>query len=101
MRLPVVVFNGLRSLVEVPLLGLGIVSPSLHPDVVCTVALNHSVEWKFGDDVERSVDMESEFLVESFSLLTFSLINIHNIPCLSFAFIVIHNYNGLAFFILS
>jgi hypothetical protein len=46
-RLPVVVLDGLRDAVEVPLLGLGVVSPSLQPDVVGTVALSNSVEWKF------------------------------------------------------
>jgi len=44
--LPVVVLDGLGDSVEVPLLGLSIVSPSLEPDVVGTVTLSNSVEWK-------------------------------------------------------
>jgi hypothetical protein len=45
--LPVVVLDGLGSLIKVPLLRLGVVSPSLEGNIVGTNALNHSVEWKF------------------------------------------------------
>jgi len=64
-RLPVVVLDGLRDSIEVPLLCSSIVSPSLEPDVVGTVALSNSVEWKFGDKVEWSVDMETKVFVQS------------------------------------
>jgi hypothetical protein len=46
-RLPVVVLDGLGDTIEVPLLGFYIVSPSLQPNIVGTVALSNSVEWKF------------------------------------------------------
>jgi hypothetical protein len=45
-RLPVVVFEGLRDLIEIPLLSSNILSPSLQPNVVGSVALSYSVEWK-------------------------------------------------------
>jgi len=45
-RLPVVVLDGLGDTVEVPLLGSDIISPSLKPDVVGTVALSNSLEWQ-------------------------------------------------------
>jgi len=45
-RLPVVVLDGLGDLVEVPLLLSHILSPSLEPDVVGTVALSNSLEWQ-------------------------------------------------------
>jgi hypothetical protein len=50
------------------LLSFSIVSPSLKPDVVGTVALNHSVEWELRDDVEWSVDMESKVFAETLGL---------------------------------
>jgi hypothetical protein len=46
MRFPVVVLDGLGDSIEVPLLGLGVVSPSLEGHIVCTNAFNDSVEWK-------------------------------------------------------
>jgi hypothetical protein len=58
--LPVVVLDCLGDTIEVPLLGLGVDSPSLEPDVVSTVAFNHSTEWEIGLDVEWSVDMETK-----------------------------------------
>jgi hypothetical protein len=45
-RFPVVVLDCLGDTIEVPLLGFDIVSPSLQPNVVSTVALSNSVEWK-------------------------------------------------------
>ena len=47
MGLPVVVFDGLGYSIEVPLLSSCVVSPSLEPDVVGTVALSNSVHWEF------------------------------------------------------
>jgi hypothetical protein len=44
--LPVIVLDCLGDTIEEPLLGSDIVSPSLQPDVVGTVALSNSVEWK-------------------------------------------------------
>jgi hypothetical protein len=43
---PVVVSNGLGNLIEEPLLGSSVLSPSSLPDIVGTVAFSNSVEWK-------------------------------------------------------
>jgi hypothetical protein len=96
---PVVVLDGLGDSVEVPLLGLSIVSPSLEPDVVGTVALDHSVEWEFRDDVEWSVYMEAKIFVETLSLDSISLVKIDNIPNLSSGFVVAPNLNWVSFLI--
>jgi hypothetical protein len=45
MRRPVIVLDGLGDTVEVPLLGFDILSPSLEPDIVGTVAFNYSLHW--------------------------------------------------------
>jgi hypothetical protein len=55
--LPVVVLDGLGDLIKVPLLSLDILSPSLKPDIVGTMALSNSLHWHSGSDVERSVDV--------------------------------------------
>jgi hypothetical protein len=99
--LPVVVLDGLGDSIEIPLLGFGVVSPSLEPDVVGTVALNHSVEWELRDNVEWSVDMETEVFIESFSLRSLSFIEINDIPLLVSCLTVTENSNCLTFFILA
>jgi hypothetical protein len=63
-------------------LGFSVVSPSLEPDIVGTVAFSNSVHWKFGDEVEWSVDMEAKVLVDSLGLDSFSFIKINNLPLL-------------------
>jgi len=100
-RLPVVILECLRNTIEVPLLGFGVVSPSSHPDVVGTVALNDSVEWKLRDQVEWSVDMETEVFVETLSLVSLGLIEINDLPLLMSTFVVTPNTNWVSFFILS
>jgi len=97
--LPVVVLDGLGDSVEVPLLGLSIVSPSLEPDVVGTVTLNHSVEWEFRDNVEWSVYMEAKIFVETLSLDSISFVKIDNIPNLSFGFVVAPYLNWVSFLV--
>jgi len=100
-RLPVVILECLRDTIEVPLLGLGVVSPSSHPDVVGTVALNDSIEWKLRDQVERSVDMETEVFVETLGLVTLCFVKINNLPLLMSASIIAPNTYWVTFFILS
>jgi hypothetical protein len=80
--LPVVILDGLGDLIKVPLLSSNIHSPSLEPDIVGTVALSYSLHWHSGSNVERSIDMESELLVEALSSNSFSLVNIDNLPSL-------------------
>jgi len=53
--LPVVVLDRFRYLIEIPLLSFSILSPSLKPDVVGTVALSNSLHWKSGSNIEWSV----------------------------------------------
>jgi hypothetical protein len=81
--------------------GFGVDSPSLQPNIVGTVAFHHSVEWKLGDNIEWSVDMETEVLVDSLNLWALCFVKINNIPLLSSGSIVFENTNCLAFFILS
>jgi hypothetical protein len=100
MRFPVVVLDGLGDSIEVPLLSSGIVSPSLQPDIVGTMALDNSVEWKFGDKVEWSVDVESEFFVESLGSELLSLVNIDDLPFLISSLLISVNNNCLSFIIL-
>jgi len=90
---PVIVLDSLGDSIEVPLLGSDIVSPSLQPDIVGTVALSNSVEWEFGDEIEWSVDMETEVLVQSLCLWSLRLIDIDNIPLLTSGSLVAINLN--------
>jgi len=96
-RFPVVVLKCLGDSIEVPLLGLSIVSPSLEPDVVGTVTLSNSVEWKLGDKIEWSVNMEAKVFVESLSLDGICFIKINHIPDLSFRSIVAPYLNWISF----
>jgi hypothetical protein len=103
-RLPVVILDGLRDLVEEPLLLSHISSPSLEPDVVGTVALSNSLHWHSGSNIEWSIDMESKLFVESFCPQLLSLVKIDDLPSLvSIAVVVsvsIVDYKSLTFFIL-
>jgi hypothetical protein len=101
MRFPVVVLDGLRDSIEVPLLGFGVVSPSLKGYIVCTNALNNSVEWELRDEVEWSVDVESEIFINTLSLDCVSLIKVDNLPLLVSSALISPYSNCLAFFILS
>jgi len=100
-RFPVVVLKCLGDSIEVPLLGLSIVSPSLEPDVVGTVTLSNSVEWKLGDKIEWSVNMEAKVFVESLSLDGICFIKINHIPDLSFRSIVAPYLNWISFLVFS
>jgi hypothetical protein len=79
-RLPVVVLDSLGDTIEVPLLISSVVSLSIHQDIVGTVALNNSSEWEFRDNVEWSVDMETEVFVDSLGLWSLGFIKIDDIP---------------------
>jgi len=98
--LPLVASDGLRNLIEVPLLSFNIVSPSLKSNIVSTNAFSNSVEWKLRDNVEWSVDVETEFLIESlgFSLRTF--IKIQDIPFLIDTLAIVIDSNWLSLLIL-
>jgi hypothetical protein len=96
-RFPVVVLNGLGDSIEVPLLCSSIVSPSLQPDVVSSVALSNSVEWKLGDKVEWSVDMESKVFADTLGLDCLCFVKIDDIPDLSLGSIVAPHLDWVAF----
>jgi hypothetical protein len=81
-------------------LGSGVLSPSSLGDIVSTNAFKHSSEWKLGDDMERSADVESEIFVKSLGLWSLSFIKIKNIPLLVVASIVVPDVNCITFFIL-
>jgi hypothetical protein len=82
MGFPVVVLEGLGDLIEVPLLSVCILSPSLEPNVVSTMAFNDSLHWHSRSNIERSVDVETEFFVESFGSNWLCLVKIDNLPLL-------------------
>jgi hypothetical protein len=100
-RLPVIILDSLGNTIEVPLHSLGVDSPSLQPNIVGTVAFHHSVEWKLGNNIEWSVDMESEVFADSLNLRSLCFVKINNIPLLSSASVVLEDTNCLAFFVLS
>jgi hypothetical protein len=101
--LPVVVLESLWDLIEIPLLSSNILSPSLEPDIVGTVAFSNSLEWKSWSKVEWSIDVEAELLVESLGSNGISFIEIDNLPSLVGIVILISilvvNNNSLAFLV--
>jgi hypothetical protein len=62
--------------------------------------LSNSIEWKFRDKIEWSIDVETEFFIQSLSLNLSGLVKIKYIPSLSSTSVVIFNSNSLTFFIL-
>jgi hypothetical protein len=99
--LPVVILDGLGDLIEVPLLSSNISSPSLQPNIVGTVALNDSLEWQSWSDVEWSVDVKTEFFIDSLGSILCLGIQIENLPSLVGSVVSTMNLNSLHFFILS
>jgi len=81
------------------LLGSSVVSPSLQPNVVGSVALNDSLEWKSGSDVEWSIDVESEFIIHSLGSNFFSFVKIDNLPLLMSSSVVTPYTYSLAFLV--
>jgi hypothetical protein len=100
MRFPVVVFNSLGYTIEEPLLWSIVVSLSLHPNIVSTVAFSNSSEWKLGDQIEWSVDMEAPSFVKSLGLWTLSLVKIEDSPFLVSSSVVSIYSDFKSFFIL-
>ena len=94
--LPVVVLDGLGFDVEVPLLCLGVLSPSSESEIGA-VGFSDSLHWESGSDVEWSVNMESEVLVESFTLFLRSLVYIDDSPSLISSTVSLVNNNILHF----
>jgi len=59
-RLPVVVLDSLGDTIEEPLLWSVVISLSLHLDIVGSNTFSNSSEWKLGDEIEWSIDVETE-----------------------------------------
>jgi hypothetical protein len=81
-------------------LGSGVLSPSSLGNIVSTNAFKHSSEWKLGDDVEWSVDVETEVFVQTLSSSLISFVKIKNIPFLAVSSVVVPDVNCITFFIL-
>ena len=64
------------------MLGSDVLSPSLQPDIVGTVALSNSLHWHSRSDVEWSVDVETELLVEALGSVLGSLVEVDDLPSL-------------------
>jgi hypothetical protein len=77
-----------------------VLSPSLEYDVVGTDALSNSVQRKLGDNVEWSIDLETEVLVQTLCSSLISFVKIKNIPLLAVASIVVHDINCISFIVL-
>jgi hypothetical protein len=65
------------------------------------VALSNSIEWKLGDKVEWSVDMESKVFAYTLGLNGLCFVKIDHIPDLSFRSIVAPYLNWVAFLVFS
>jgi len=94
--LPVVVSDSLGDFIEPPLLLSSVLSPSLQVHLGVSVHLSNSVEWKLRDNVEWSVNVESEFLIESFCFCLYC-VYISNLPPLVGTVVSVVNLNLLSF----
>jgi hypothetical protein len=98
-RLPVVVLDGLRDFIKVPLLCSYILSPSLEPHIVGAMAFSNSLHWKSRSDIERSIDIESKFFIKTLSFSFFCFIKIDDSPFLISFTCISCNTDCLTFFI--
>jgi len=78
-----------------------VLSPSLKDHVGSTEHLSNSVEWKLRYEIEWSVDVETEFFIESLSLNLWSLVKIEYSPSLGNSSIVFPYLNSVTFLILA
>jgi hypothetical protein len=76
--LPVVRFDGLRLLIEEPLV-LRIISPWVDQDIACTLAVHNLLSWLLRNDVEWLIDSEAHVGSSGIFLHVF---NINNLPSL-------------------
>jgi hypothetical protein len=63
------------------------------------VTFDNSSEWKFRDNVEGSVDVESEVFADSFNLRTLGLVKVDNCPSLVSSSVVTEYSNSVAFLV--
>jgi hypothetical protein len=74
-----------------------IVSPSLEDHVGSSEHLSNSVEWEFRDKIEGSVNVETEFFIQSLGLSFWSFVKINYSPSLSNTVAVFPNSDFLSF----
>jgi len=77
-----------------------ILSPSLQNNIVGSNTLSNSVEWKFRDNVEWSVDVESKFFVKSLCFSLCLLVKVKDLPSLVCTIMSVMDLNCLTFDIL-
>jgi len=97
--LPVVVLQSLGNWVEEPLLSLSILDESSDLNVVSSHAFSNSLHWHSRSDVEWSVSMESEVLINTLIFILSSLVNIEDSPLLVVALVVRPDAYSSSFFI--
>ena len=93
--------NGLRFLVEDPLLGVLVGNMSLNGDAASTNNVHGSAHWESRDNVEWSIDIESEVTVEALSTLTLDGVQVNNVPFLVAAVVSVPGDNVLTFLVLA
>jgi hypothetical protein len=98
--LPVVVSDSLSDFVEPELLLSCVLSPSSESHLGITMHLSDSIEWKFWNKIEWSIDVESKFFIQSLSFSLCLLIKIKYLPSLVGTVMLIVYTNSLSFFIL-
>jgi len=100
MSLPLFISDSLGLLIEPEKLILSVLNPSVEVDPSGSVASHDSLHWHVRSEVEWSVDVETEFFIESLSLILGSFIKIDNIPSLVDLTIVLADNNLSGFLIL-
>ena len=77
-----------------------ILSPSLQNNVVGSNTLGNSIEGEFRDNVEWSVDVETEFFVKSLGFSFCLFVKVEDLPSLICTIMSVVNLNCLTFDIL-
>jgi hypothetical protein len=91
--------DGLGLLVEWPLL-IFLVDSIADDDVSSANNCEYSSHWESWDNVECSVDPESELLVESLNFITLGLVDVDDLPSLVETSVLSPDNNLLAFWVL-
>jgi hypothetical protein len=98
-RLPVVILQSLSDWIEEPLLSLSILDVSSLLNIVSSNTFSNSLHWKSRSDVEWSISIESEVLVETLLFSLAGLVNIKDCPLLVVALIVAPDSDRSSFFV--
>ena len=100
MSLPLFISDSLGLLIEPEKLILSVLNPSVEVDPSGSVASHDSLHWHVRSEVEWSVDVETEFFIESLSLILGSFVKIDDIPFLADTISVLSD-NNLSGFLVS